>query len=207
MTAGSASIDVGTLDGDSAYKLLVGAVQPRPIAWVSTISREGIPNLAPFSFFTVASRNPATVLISVTQRVDGAPKHTLVNASEMGELTISIPGRGDLDAVQVSSEEVGPDVDEHQLAGLETLPSDEIAAPRLAAAAISLECVLDRIVEVGSDHLILARVLKLHAAPGVFDARHRVDNSVLQPLARLAGPWFSTVENAIPAPSAQRAGA
>ncbi|WP_170228572.1 flavin reductase family protein [Nesterenkonia populi] len=199
-TTGAQSIDIKALDTPIAYKLLVGAAQPRPIAWVSTTSPDGVANLAPFSFFTVASREPATMMISVTRRVDGDPKHTLVNAEQTGVLTINIPARDHLDAVQISSQEVPGEVDEHELAGLATLPCEDIDAPRIAGVGISMECVLDRTIDVGTDVMLLARVLRVHAAPGVVDARYRVDNSLLQPLARLAGPWFSTVETEIPAP-------
>lgn len=202
-TAEAGTIALDDLDTATAYKLLVGAAQPRPIAWVSTVSEEGTANLAPFSFFTVASREPATLLISVTKRIDGAVKHTLANVLETGDMVINIPTRGHLEAVQISSEEVPADVDEHQLAGLAILACDEVRAPRLASVGMSLECRLDRTVEVGIDTLILVRVLKVHTAPGVIDSRFRVDNSLLQPLGRLAGPWYTAVETEIPAPTFQ----
>lgn len=202
------SIDVEALAPDAAYKILVGAVQPRPIAWVSTVSEDQTRNLAPFSFFTVASRDPATVLLSLTTRVeDGRAKDTLTNVRATGELVVNIPSLHHVESVQATLPEVGAEIDEFALAGLEAVPSLRVAPPRVAGIALALECVLDRTIDVGRDTLILARVLQVHYAPGVLDERLRVDNDLLKPLARLAGPWYGVVENEIPAPAVQaRAG-
>ena len=86
-------IDPSELDPRSVYKLLIGSVVPRPIAWASTLSPEGVPNLAPYSFFTVASRNPPTLCISVGERLLGGepyPKDTLRNVEETGEFVVNV---------------------------------------------------------------------------------------------------------------------
>lgn len=198
---GPEGIDIAQLAPNTAYKILVGAVQPRPIAWVSTLSEAGRRNLAPFSFFTVASREPATVLLSLTTRVeDSKPKDTLRNVTATGGMVINIPSVEHLAAVQACFPEVAADVDEFELAQLETVESIRVKPPRIAGVAMALECELDRTIEVGRDTLILARVLHVHSAPGVLDERYRVDNALLRPLARLAGPWYGTVDNEIPAP-------
>lgn len=193
-----AEFDVIALEPDMAYKLLVGAVQPRPIAWVSTIGRDGIANLAPFSFFTVASRNPATVLFSVSGREGGGVKDTLRNVRETGDFVVNIPSRHHHEAVGISSAPVESDVDEFDLAGVTALPSAKVLAPRLAESALSLECRLAQEVVLGTDTVVFGQVVWAHVADGVVDQRIRVDNDVLQPLGRLAGPWFTGPLTAIP---------
>lgn len=193
-----AGMDPSVLAPVDAYKLLVGAVQPRPIAWVATTSADGIGNLAPFSFFTVASREPATLVVSVGRRPDGGPKDTLVNALASGELVVNIPSQRHRAAVAATGEDWAPEVDEHAALGLPTLPGVRVAVPRLADASMALECRLRTTVEVGSDVLLLAEVVYLHAAPGLVDEAHRVDTAALDPLGRLAGPWFSGPVSALP---------
>jgi flavin reductase (DIM6/NTAB) family NADH-FMN oxidoreductase RutF len=190
--------DVAALEPDLAYKLLVGAVQPRPIAWVSTIDEEGIANLAPFSFFTVASRSPATILFSLTEKESGSIKDTLRNLRRTGDFVVNIPSFRHLGAVGATSAPVAPEVDEFELAGLTALPSVKVQSPRLAETALSLECRLSQQVELGADTVVFGEVLWAHVAEGVMDERVRVDNDVLQPLGRLAGPWFTGPLTAVP---------
>jgi flavin reductase (DIM6/NTAB) family NADH-FMN oxidoreductase RutF len=190
--------DVESLQPEPAYKLLVGAVQPRPIAWISTVATDGTPNLAPFSFFTVASRNPATVLVSIGARVDGAAKDTLDNLRATGDFVVNIPSTHHCAAVSASGATVAPDVDEFALAGVTAVTSVKVRAPRLAESRLSLECRLHLEVAVGTDTVVFGTVVWAHCAAGVMDERVRVDNDVLQPLGRLAGPWFTGPLTAVP---------
>jgi flavin reductase (DIM6/NTAB) family NADH-FMN oxidoreductase RutF len=192
------AIDVGSLDPDLAYKLLVGAVQPRPIAWVSTISPDGAVNLAPFSFFTVASRNPATVLVSIGPRLGGGVKDTLTNLRASGDFVVNVASADHLGAVSASGAAVSPEVDEFELAGLTAVESVKVSPPRIAEARLSLECELREERAIGTDTVVFGTVLWAHAAPGVLDDAVRVDNEVLRPLGRLAGPWFTGPLTAIP---------
>lgn len=175
------------------YKLLSVAVQPRPIAWVSTLSSDGTPNLAPFSFFTVASRKPPTVLLSIGERdgVSGAEKDTLANVRATDELVINIPGQANADAVAASSTQVASEVDEHVLAGVTAVPSTVVGPPTVAEALMALECRLADEVRVGTDVLVLAEVLAVTYRSGLLDERLHVAEHAESFLGRLAGPYFT----------------
>jgi flavin reductase (DIM6/NTAB) family NADH-FMN oxidoreductase RutF len=127
-------IDPEKLDPQSRYKLLIGSVVPRPIAWTSTVSREG--NLAPFSFFTVASRNPPMLCISVGPRVARPPdtKDTLTNIEETGEFVINIVSLPLSNTMHESSRNHPPEADEFEKAGLTPAPCEVVAAPRVEEA-------------------------------------------------------------------------
>lgn len=187
-----------TLTGKQPYKLLVGSVVPRAIAWVSTATAGGDVNLAPFSFFTVASDHPPTLCFSVARsaRVDAPVKDTLANITVTGELVVNI-GRTDLlKAMNTTASIVPPGADEFTLAGLTPEPSTLVAPPRIAQAPIAMECHLDRLVEVGDYTLVLARVLLWRFEEGVRDDFY-VDMTALRPLGRLAGPRFATDLNVV----------
>ena len=193
------------LRGKEPYKLLVGSVVPRAIAWVATRSPEGTANIAPYSFFTVASPNPPTLCFSVGPSArEGEPvKDTLANLRASGDMTVNIARTDLLDAVNTTASMLPGDVDEFVVAGLTEEPSTLVGAPRIAEAPISMECRLDRLVEVGENHLVLARVLLWRFEDGLRDDTY-VDMARLRPLGRLAGPRFATelnvVELAPPAP-------
>ena len=194
------------LTGKEPYKLLVGSVVPRAIAWVATVSPEGVANIAPYSFFTVASPSPPTLCFSIgpSARPGEPVKDTLANVRATGELTINIARADLLEAVNVTASTLPGDVDEFAVAGLTPEPATLVGAPRIAEAPISMECRLDRLVEVGENTLVLARVLLWRFEDGLRDDTY-VDMHRLRPLGRLAGPRFATelnvVELAPPAPS------
>lgn len=186
------------LHGKDPYKLLVGSVVPRAIAWVATQSPDGVANIAPFSFFTVASPSPPTLCFSVGPSArDGEPvKDTLANIRATGDMTVNI-GRADLlEAVNTTASMLPGDVDEFAVAGLTPEPSTLVATPRIAEAPIAMECHLDRIVDVGENALVLARVLLWRFEDGLRDGTY-VDMARLRPLGRLAGPRFATELNVV----------
>jgi flavin reductase (DIM6/NTAB) family NADH-FMN oxidoreductase RutF len=194
------------LTGKDPYKLLVGSVVPRPIAWVSTVSADGVRNLAPFSFFTVASSVPPMLLFSVgaSGRHAGPVKDTLDNIQSTGELVVNIARAGLLEAVNTTAATVDPHVDEFAIAGLTAEPSRLVAPPRVAEAPIAMECHLERLIEgLGNYTLVIVRVLLWRFEEGLRDGTY-VDMDALEPLGRLAGPRFATrlnvVELAPPAP-------
>ncbi|AQA06195.1 hypothetical protein BVC93_06635 [Mycobacterium sp. MS1601] len=191
-------MDITALDPALAYKVLVGAVQPRPIAWVSTAAPDGTANLAPFSFFTVASREPATVLVSIGPKADGGVKDTLANVRATGDFVVNIASFDHHLAVSTSAATVAPEIDEFELAELTRVDSDVVRAPRVAEARLSIECRLFEEHQIGTDTVVYGTVLRVHAAEGVLDDTLRVDNDVLNPLGRLAGPWFAGPLTAIP---------
>jgi flavin reductase (DIM6/NTAB) family NADH-FMN oxidoreductase RutF len=183
-------IDPDTLDPRSRYKLLIGSVVPRPIAWTSTVSREGVRNLAPFSFFTVASRNPPMLCISVGPRVERPPdtKDTLSNIEETGEFVINIVSLPLSNTMHESSRNHPPEADEFEKAGLTPAPCEVVAAPRVEEAGVSMECLLDRVLQLGTDHLVIGRMVRFHIRDELYE-NGRIDVAKLQPLGRLAGNY------------------
>jgi flavin reductase (DIM6/NTAB) family NADH-FMN oxidoreductase RutF len=194
-------IDPDTLDPLSRYKLLIGSVVPRPIAWTSTVSTKGVHNLAPFSFFTVASRNPAMLCISVGPRVNRPPdtKDTLSNIAETEEFVINIVSLPLSNAMHESSRNHPPEADEFEEAGLTPAACEVVAAPRVEEAAVSMECLLDRVLRLGTDHLIIGRMVRFHVREELYE-NGRIDVAKLQPLGRLAGT-YTKVETIFELPS------
>lgn len=195
------SYDLESLQPDDAYKLITGVVQPRPIAWVSTVSPAGVRNLAPFSFFTIASRAPVTLFLSIgaTSRPEHEAKDTLANVVATGELVVNIVSLPVLEAMVRSSAEVPEHIDEFDFAGVGAVASDLVGPPRVAQAAVALECRLDDVFEVGTDTAVFARVLRMHATGGLVDGRFHVDSAALQPVGRTAGATYGS-PMAVPAP-------
>jgi flavin reductase (DIM6/NTAB) family NADH-FMN oxidoreductase RutF len=194
-------IDPSGLDPQSVYKLLIGSVVPRPIAWISTVSREGVRNLAPFSFFTVASRNPPMLCVSVGPRAsDDAPsKDTLSNVEETGEFVINIVSLSLSNSMYESSKSHPPEADEFEKAGLTPAPCEVVKASRVGEASINMECTLDRAIQLGSDHLVIGRMVRFHLRDELYQ-NGRIDIAALDPLGRLAGN-YTNVENIFELPS------
>lgn len=185
-------IDPSDLDPQSCYKLLIGSVVPRPIAWTSTVSREGTHNLAPFSFFTVASRQPPMLCISVGPRSTEGDQHpakdTLDNIEETGEFVINIVSLPLSNTMYESSKNHPPEADEFEKAGLTPAPCEVVGTPRVGEAGVSMECLLDRVLPLGTDHLIIGRMVRFHVKDELYD-NGRINVAKLRPLGRLAGNY------------------
>jgi flavin reductase (DIM6/NTAB) family NADH-FMN oxidoreductase RutF len=183
-------IDPSNLEVQEGYKLLIGSVVPRPIAWTSTVSREGTYNLAPFSFFTVASRNPPMLCISVGPRQgeDGATKDTLDNIEGTEEFVINIVSLALSNKMHESSKNHPPEADEFEKAGLTPAACEVVNAPRVEEAGVSMECLLDRVLSLGSDHLVIGRMIRFHVRDELYKDG-RIDVAALDPLGRLTGNY------------------
>ncbi|MEZ4836037.1 MAG: flavin reductase [Caldilineaceae bacterium] len=176
------------------YKLVTGTVVPRPIAWVSSVNAQGQANLAPFSFFTVASSSPLTMLFSVSHKPDGSRKDTWVNALETGEFVINIVDEANGPAMNQSATTYPHGVSEFEMTGLTAVPGEAVRAPRVAEAPVSYECKLTQIVEVGGNAVIFGEVQAIHVREDVYDGRY-VDIAALKPVGRLAGNSYCRVND------------
>ncbi|GGJ59961.1 flavin reductase family protein [Streptomyces brasiliensis] len=196
------SYDVEALRTNDAYKLITGVVQPRPIAWVSTISPAGVRNLAPFSFFTIASREPVTLFLSIgaTSRPGHELKDTLANLLATRELVVNVVSLPALEAMVRSSAEVPEHIDEFDYAGLDAISSDEVSPPRVVQAAVAMECRVDEVKQVGTDTAVFARVVRLHASDGIVNDSFHVDSAALQAVGRIAGATYAVDPVAYPSP-------
>ncbi len=189
-------LDTAALTGRERYQLLTSLVVPRPIAWVSTRSPEGRPNLAPFSYFSAVSATPFLISVSIGSRA-GGPKDTLRNVRETGAFCVNLATEGLLHEMNLSAGEYGPDVDEFALAGLELGEADAVAAPYVVASPAVLECRLFQEVPLGSspNTLVLGEVVRVRIADGVpFAPGTRfVDSAALRPVSRLWGDLYATI--------------
>jgi flavin reductase (DIM6/NTAB) family NADH-FMN oxidoreductase RutF len=189
--------DPKELTEKDVYKLLIGSVVPRPIAWVSTISTEGVVNLAPFSFFNVASRNPPMLCISIGPGVgerEGTEKDTLVNIRNQKEFVINVVPSSLGNEMQKTSENLPSNVDEFKAAGLTTLDSTIVKPKRVKEAPIQMECQLEQIIQLGSDHLVIGRMIRYHINDDYYLGNYKMDLEKLQPLGRLAGNYSESRE-------------
>jgi flavin reductase (DIM6/NTAB) family NADH-FMN oxidoreductase RutF len=188
-------LDVRDLDTRDAYRLLIGSVVPRPIAWVSTVSASGVHNLAPFSFFNAVTSSPPMVVISVSHR-NGELKDTARNVKEVPELVLNIVSEAVGEAMNVTSEELPFEVDEIELAKLTKLPSTLVRPVRVAESPVQIECRVEQLIPVGrgtaGNILILAEVVAYHINDQVYDAdRKRILPERLKAIGRMAGDGYS----------------
>jgi flavin reductase (DIM6/NTAB) family NADH-FMN oxidoreductase RutF len=184
-------IDPAELGAEKAYRLLTGIVVPRPIAWVTSLSPGGAVNLAPFSAFTFVSPKPPMLAISVGRK-SGVYKDTARNILAREEYVIHIADSPLLSAVHDSSAEHPPEVSEVDMLGLETVASDHIAVPRLAAAPIAMECRFRQCLEFGEtrSRLIVGEVVAFHIRDGLL-VNDKIETESLDPIARIAGPRYA----------------
>jgi flavin reductase (DIM6/NTAB) family NADH-FMN oxidoreductase RutF len=183
--------DILAADQDvlASYKLLIGLVVPRPIAWVATLGVTGRVNLAPFSAFTFVSPSPPMIGIGV-----GGHKDTAVNIARTGEFVVHIASTAFLDPLHASSIEHPPEVSEVDLLGLKTIPSRTIAVPRLDGIPAAMECRLDSVTHYGKlrSSFIVGEIVSFHIRDDLLH-NGKVDTAELDPLARLAGPRYSGI--------------
>ncbi|WP_101846812.1 flavin reductase family protein [Halobacillus sp. Marseille-P3879] len=168
-------------------KLVKGAVVPRPIAWVSTVSREGDYNLAPFSFFTVASMDPITLCISVGKAE--RDKDTLLNIQETNGFVINIVSESLANQMHESSKAYERSENEFEKAGTRSEASVRVRAPKVAEAPVSFECELDQVIKIGTSHLILGRVVCYHIKDELVMDGDKVDPHQLKAVGRMAGDY------------------
>lgn len=191
-------ISPAELPWQAVYRLLIGAVLPRPIGWVSSVNPAGQPNLAPFSFFTIASANPPHVLFCpMVRTVDSQPKDTLRNIRQTGEFVVNIATRPLAEAVNLTAAELPADVDEFEFAGLSTLPSALVRPPRVALSPVHFECTLAHILDLGDQpgagSVVVGRVVMLHIDEAVMVDGNKIDLARLQPIGRLSGSAYCQV--------------
>lgn len=176
------------------YKLLTAVVVPRAIAWVVTRSADGVDNLAPHSFFTVASTDPPVV-----QFTSVGEKDSLRNAVATGELTVCLTPEPLLEHVNATATDFPPGESEIDATGLTREPSLHVAPPRIADSPVALECRLERTLEIGNCTLVFGRVVHVAVADEVL-VDGRPDARRLAPLARLGGDEWSTLGEVVATP-------
>ena len=182
-----------SLSPEATYRLMSGVVVPRPIAWITTESDDGVVNLAPFSCFTFVSNKPPLIGVNVGRKA-GNRKDTGANIHARGEFVINIGDATQLEAIHLSSIEHPPEVSEVEVLGLTTAPSHFIRTPRLADVPVSMECRLERVIEFGDTgaEFIVGEVLVFHMREGLY-RDGKVDTTELNPVCRIGGPNYASL--------------
>lgn len=184
--------DFAELTPKERYKLLIGTVIPRPIAFITTLSRDGRRNAGPFSFFNVLTHDPAIVAIGVENYEDGRMKDTSRNIRDTEEFIVHIVDDALAARMEICAIKFGPDVDELAEAGLETVPGTMVKAPRIVTAPAALECRRYMTLEVGkAREIILGQVLGVHVRADAVDERLHVDQLKMDAIARLGGHTYA----------------
>lgn len=174
---------------------MIGAIVPRPIAFVSTKSSNGIDNLAPFSFFTGVCSNPATIAFCPARRgKNGEMKDTLINIRDTGVFALNIVSESFAQAMVTTANEFPPEISEFDESGLTPVQCEKIDVMRVKESKISFECKLNQIIEVGngdpgSGALVLGSIILFHVADEIYQDG-RIDLEKLQPIGRLAGNMY-----------------
>ncbi len=181
------------------YKLMIGCVVPRPIAFVSSIDEQGIYNLAPFSFFSAVCSKPPTVLFCPGVRATtGKSKDTLRNVLATKEFVVNIVSEEIVAEMNQTSAEVGPEVDEYELSGLTPLASETVKPPRVAESPVQMECRLREVVtissEAGGGSIVIGEVQRFHVREDLFE-NYRIDPAKLNAVARMGGPTYCRTQD------------
>ncbi|MEA3501519.1 MAG: flavin reductase family protein [Actinomycetota bacterium] len=180
------------LEGVDRYKLLTGLVVPRPIGWVGTLAPNGRPNLAPYSFFNVVAGTPPTVVFSPGRRA-GGPKDTLANVIASREFTINVVDERLAEAMNLTSSEFPPDIDEFASAELAGRPGDVVAAPVVVESPASLECRVTHIVEITdppTNAVVFGEVVRIHVRSDLVDGTV-ISPAGLKAIGKMAGSGYT----------------
>lgn len=177
-------------------KLLACAVAPRPIAFASTIDKQGKVNLSPFSYFNVFSANPPVVVFSTVRRGrDGTTKHTYENIQEVREVCVNIVNYPMVEQMSLASAEYEKGTNEFEKAGFTAIDSETIKPPRVAESPVSFECDVDQIIDLGDEggagSLIIARIKYIHIREEFLDKEGNINNEKLDLVGRNGGSWYT----------------
>jgi flavin reductase (DIM6/NTAB) family NADH-FMN oxidoreductase RutF len=188
-------IDPSGHDPANIYKLMIGTIIPRPIAFVSTVSRSGVRNLAPFSFFTAASANPPVVCFCPMVRgSDGQQKDTLRNIQETREFVINVVSEDFAAQMNLCSAEFAPEIDEFEISALTPVPSELVGPPRVKESHIHMECRVVQVVNVSpkplGGNIVIGEVVLFHIDDSLI-SNYKIDPDVLRAIGRMGGPTYT----------------
>ena len=195
-------IDPNTLSTPELHGLLLGAIAPRPIAFASTIDKDGNVNLSPFSFFNVFGSNPPILIFSPARRGrDNSTKHSYQNVKEVAEVVINIANYPMVEQMSLASTEYDKGVNEFVKAGFTEANSTKIKPPRVAESPVAFECKVKQVIETGKNggagNLIICEVIHIHIKQEILDENGKIDPFKLDPIGRLGGNWYSRSKKAL----------
>ena len=194
---------------------MIGGIVPRPIAWVSTRSADGVDNLAPFSFFAGVGSNPMTLLFCPANRADGTEKDSLRNAKPRaeggtGEFVVQIVPVALAREMAASAAELEPERSEFDLVGLERAPSVRVSPPRVRRAMVAYECVTEQVIRTnpgapGGGNIVIGRVVLVHVADEALGERGHIRPEVLDAVGRMGGTLYCRTRDRFELPSGESA--
>lgn len=187
--------DPQEIDQKAIYKLLTGSVIPRPIGWISSVSADGIPNLAPFSYFNAVGEDPPHVMFS-TVRSNDMNKDTLNNVLATKEFVVNMVTEDTVEKMNRTSEIVAPEISEFELAGLTPIPSVRVKPARVGESPITMECELVHHYTLenhkhGGATILIGKIVMFHIDESVLLDDFKINMQTYKPVARLAGANYS----------------
>lgn len=190
------TIDPTLIPTKDLHQYILGAVAPRPIAFASTLSADGVPNLAPYSFFNAFSSNPPILIFSSNRRVaNNTTKDTLKNVEDTGEVVINVVSYAIVRQMALCSIEYGPEVNEFEKAGFTPLPSDLVRPFRVAESPVQMECKVENILPLGekggAGNLIVCRIVRMHIDERVLNESGRIDPHKIDLVGRMGRFYYA----------------
>lgn len=194
-------IDVSGPDIDwrELYHLCIGFVTPRPIALVSTISENGSPNLAPFSFYNMVGANPPTVMFCPGLKRDKSSKDTLRNVERAGEFVVATVVDSIAEKMVATAADLPYGDSEFAFSGLTPKPATRVKPALVAESPVNIECAVRQIIPLGdgsgSSRMVLGQIQMIHVDDDVLTPEGRIDPHKLRTVGRLGGAWYADVES------------
>lgn len=187
-------IETKNTSPDDMYKLLIGSVLPRPIAWVGSVSADGVDNLAPYSFFNVASTNPPVLSINFSNKPDGSRKDSLNNILATDFFSVSMVSEQQSKIMHDSGQNFAANVDEFEALNIKKQKCTHIPAHRVAGAKVSFECKFRQLIEFDNSNLLLGDILSLYVDDEIIDFP-KIDLQKLDLVGRASGPHYVTTRD------------
>ncbi|MEX1189593.1 MAG: flavin reductase family protein [Bacteroidia bacterium] len=194
-------VDPSEISTGRLHAIMLGAIAPRPIAFASTIDKNGRVNLSPYSFFNAFGSNPATLIFSPARRVrDNTIKHTLENVMEVPEVVINVVNYDMVQQMSLSSTEYPKGVSEFAKSGFTEEPSLKVKPPRVKESPVQFECKVKDVIHLGDQggagNLIVCEIVLVHVNDLVLDANHGIDQQKIDLVSRMGGNWYCRAHGA-----------
>lgn len=195
-------LDPASLSQEERYKVMIGAIVPRPIALVSTRAADGRTNLAPFSFFAGVGSNPMTLLVCPANTDTGGEKDTLRNAKPpseggTGEFVVNVVSHAMARRMAACAEPLPHGQSEFDLSGLTPVPSERVAPPRVAESVVSFECLTRQVIRTNpgapnAGNILIGEVILVHVRDDAINERRHIDPAALDAIGRMGGFAYCT---------------
>jgi len=186
-------IPLGNEDAEFLHRLLSSVVVPRPIGWISSRDADGRVNLAPFSYFSVASTVPPVLTLSFEPRDDGSTKDTPSNVEATGEFVYNLVTEPLLEAVDRTSAPLDASENEFDIAAVTQAPAETVDVPRVAEAEAHFECILENSLDVYGNTVVFGRVEHVHLSDSLLDGGE-VDATLVDAVGRIGGPYYTGID-------------